>query len=76
MQIHRISYRVKGFVKVTDYAIRLAYMITEKAKHKAKVLTFWQEHGTKAATEAFDVARRTLYDWKKKQKEGAENWRS
>ncbi len=45
-------------------------MITEKAKHKARVLSFWQEHGTGAAIEAFGIAKRTLYDWKKKQKEG------
>ena len=70
MQIHRISYRVKGLVKVANYALRLAYMITEKAKHKASVLSFWQEHGTRATVEAFGIAKRTLYDWKKKQKEG------
>jgi transposase InsO family protein len=63
MQIHRLSYQVRGFVKITDYAIRYARMVTEKAKHKARVLAFWGRHGLKATEEAFKVKRRTLYYW-------------
>lgn len=70
MQIRRIGYQVRGFGRITDYALRWAYVITEKAKHKGKVLAFWQKHGMKATRDAFGVKRRTLYWWKKQQKEG------
>ena len=73
MQIHRISYGVRGFVKVADYALRWAYMITEKAKRKARVLAFWDKHGRIAAEEAFDVKKRTLYLWKSQIKAGGGN---
>ena len=63
MQIHRISYQVKGFVKLADYALSWAYMITEKAKYKARVLAFWQKYGLQATIEAFKVKERTLYLW-------------
>ena len=43
-------------------------MITEKAKHKYKVLCFWEKHGLEATIEAFNVKKRTLYDWKNKLK--------
>jgi len=39
-------------------------MITEKAKHKAKVLVFWEKHGLEATLDAFHHKRSTLYAWK------------
>lgn len=63
MQIHRLSYQVKGFVKLARYAIRWTRMITETAKHRLKVLTFWKQYGLKAALAAFGVSRRTLFNW-------------
>jgi len=39
-------------------------MLTDKAKHKLKVIAFWQKHGLKAALDAFNVKERTLYLWK------------
>jgi transposase InsO family protein len=41
-------------------------MITQQALKKAKILVFWEKHGLDAAIEAFEVKRRTLFDWKKK----------
>lgn len=73
MQIHRLSYRVRGFVRFADYAIRWTRMVTEKAKHKLRVLAFWQKHGLKAAVDAFGVKERTLYCWKSKLKKGNGN---
>ncbi len=70
MQIHRISYGLKGFVRLADYAIRWTRMVTDKAKRKARILAFWQKHGLKATIEAFGVKRRTLYCWKSQQKKG------
>jgi transposase InsO family protein len=70
MQIYRIGYGIKGFWRITDYAIRYGRMVTEKAKHKAKILAFWAKHGLNATKEAFGVKRRTLYLWKAKLKAG------
>ena len=70
MRIQRISYRVKGFVNLNDYALRLAYMISDKAKHKARILLFWKTHGLKAALDAFVSKRSTLFSWKRRLKEG------
>ena len=70
MQIHRISYGVKGFVRLARYAIRWTRMVQDKAKHKARVLKFWADHGIKATLEAFGVKQRTLYHWKAQLKKG------
>lgn len=70
MQIKRISYGVRGFVRLHSYAIRWSRMVTDKAKRKARILAFWQKHGLEATVEAFDVKRRTLYLWKAQQKNG------
>ena len=68
MRIHRISYGVRGFVKLADYALRWAYMITEKAQTRARALKLWHSHGMEAAKAAFQVQERTLYDWQAKLK--------
>lgn len=70
MRILRVSYHVKGFVSLGDYALRLAYMITEKAKHRIKVLAFWEKHGLEAALDAFPAKRSTLFLWKRKLRKG------
>jgi len=70
MQIHRLSYQVKGFVRITDYALRFAYMVTDQAKEKARILNFWQKYGLTATTEAFKIKERTLYYWQAKLKKG------
>lgn len=63
MQIHRLSYQVKGFVRLSRYAVRWVHMITDTAKHRLRVLTFWRNYGMVATTEAFNVKERTLYLW-------------
>lgn len=35
----------------------------EEVRRRVKILGFWQEHGEKAAKDAFDVSRRTLFRW-------------
>lgn len=65
MHIHRISYGVKGFVRLANYAIRWSRMVTEQAKRRARILAFRQKHGLQATTEAFGVSKRTLFRWKK-----------
>lgn len=70
MQIHRLSYHVRGFVRLADYAVRWTRMVTEQAKHKLKVLVFWQKYGLEATIAVFGIKERTLYDWKAKLKKG------
>ena len=70
MRIFNVYRGVKGFVTVYHDALRLAYMITPKALHKARVLAFWEKHGIQATIEAFDKKRSTLFLWKKQHKEG------
>ena len=65
MQIHRVGYHVKGFWKLNDYAIRYTRMVTDEAKHRAKILLFWEKHGLEATKEAFYIGRSTLFEWKK-----------
>lgn len=70
MQIHRAWYGVRGSGRLTDYALRWTRMVTDKAKHKARVLSFWQKHGLEATVEAFGVKRRTLYHWQSLRRQG------
>ena len=61
---------IKGFLTVYNDAVKYQYMLTEKAKYKAKVLVFWGKHGLEACLDAFPVKRSTLFLWKKKLKKG------
>lgn len=70
MRIFSINRGVKGSRTLQEYAIRFAYMISEEAKRRAKILTFWQTHGLAATVDAHGVKRRTLFDWKQKLKKG------
>src|SRR3989338_2673414 len=70
MRIFSINRGVKGSRTLQEYAIRFAYMIQEEAKRRAKILTFWQIHGLAAAMDAHEVKRRTLFEWKRKLKDG------
>jgi len=61
---------IRGFLKAYERGLRYRYMITDKAKHKLKVLIFWEKHGLKAALDAFSVKRRTLFLWKRQFRTG------
>lgn len=61
---------VKGFVTVYDRAVRFAYMISEQAKKKMRILIFWEKYGLEATMEAFDIKRRTLFNWKNRLDKG------
>lgn len=63
MQIHNKTAGIRGFVSVYNDALRFRGMITEEAKRRVHVLTFWRNHGLKAAKEAFKVSKATLYRW-------------
>jgi len=70
MRIIRLSYGVKGFVNLARYSVRWLSMITEKAKYKIKILSFWEQYGIDATLDAFPVKRSTLFLWKQKLKKG------
>jgi transposase InsO family protein len=53
----------KGFISLHNRMLRFRYMITEQAKQKCRILTFWDKHGAEATKEAFSVSERTLYRW-------------
>jgi transposase InsO family protein len=63
VQIHRAGYRVKGFYRLADYALRWG-MVHKDAAVRLKIIRFFERHGLAATLEAFDVSRRTLYNWK------------
>lgn len=54
---------VNGSRTIQERALRLAYMITQEAKRRARALTFREKYGDNAAAEAFNVSVRTLYRW-------------
>ncbi len=70
MRITSINRGVKGSRTTQEYAIRFAYMISEEAKRRARIISFWKRHGLEATEEAYGVRKRTLYLWQHKLKEG------
>jgi len=50
--------------------VRFRDMITEETKRRVRILAFWEKHGIQATQDAFQVSRRTLFDWKKRLGEG------
>ena len=60
----------KGFISAWEYMLRFRDMITLKAQRRARILTFWDAHGTPATQEAFGITERTLYRWQKALREG------
>jgi transposase InsO family protein len=70
MRIFSVNTGIKGSRTAQEYAIRFAYMISEEAKQRAKIITFWKRYGLEATGEAYEVKRRTLYLWQRKLREG------
>jgi transposase InsO family protein len=65
---------IRGFVRVYRYGLKWRYMITTKAKHKAKVLFFWEKHGLQATLDAFPHKRSTLFLWRKQFEQGGKKF--
>ena len=63
MQYQHIGYRIRGFYRVADYALRCG-MLNDSAQTRLKILIFFATHGLQAAQDAFQVSRRTLYRWR------------
>jgi transposase InsO family protein len=60
----------RGILKTWHFALRWSYMISKQAKYRMKVLAHWQKYGIESAIDAFELKRRTLFNWKKALKEG------
>ena len=54
----------RGFLSGWERTVRFRHMRNQpEVERRAKILTFWQNHGTQATRDAFGVSRRTLYRW-------------
>jgi len=60
----------KGFVVAYKRLLRFRYMISEKAKERVRILSFWERHGTVATIEAFGGSERSLKRWQAALKTG------
>jgi hypothetical protein len=69
-RIHSKYTGIKGFLTVYNDALRYRYMLTEKAKYKAKALIFWGKHGFEVTLDACPSQGFTLYSWKKRWEAG------
>ena len=67
MQVRRIGYRVRGLYRVASLGVKWG-MIAPDTEKRLKILRFWEEHGLKATRAAFEVSRRTLFEWKRRLK--------
>jgi len=65
MQVLRKFYGVKGSWSFYDWSVRMAYMVTDKAKWRARVVTFFDRYGLEVTAEAFSVKKSSIYKWKK-----------
>ena len=45
-------------------------MITDIAQRRMRVLVHWEKHGIQSAMNAFNVKKRTLFNWQRSLKEG------
>jgi len=63
-KIHCKYTGIRGFITVYNHYLKYKYMVSEKAHRKARILVFWEKHGTQATLDAFPVKKRTLYHWK------------
>lgn len=53
-----------GFISTWERVLRFQSMRNQKeVERRIKILVFWNEHGEKAAKDAFGVSRRTLFRW-------------
>jgi putative transposase len=56
---------IKGFVTTYNHVLRFKYMISEIAKRRIKILSFYEKHGLEATKEAFNISRATIFRWQR-----------
>lgn len=72
MQYQYLGYRVTGFYRVADYALRSG-MRHPDAQQRLQILRFFEKYGLNATIDAFAISRRTLYRWRAALEEAAGN---
>jgi len=60
MRIRSNLKNTTGWLYMRERSIRFRYMITDEAKRRAKILTFWKKHGLEATNDAFGISKCTL----------------
>jgi transposase InsO family protein len=70
MRIRNNLRGTKGFVIAFERLIRFKYMISERAKKRVRILSFWEKYGDEATKDAYGVSRATLYRWQRTLKDG------
>ena len=64
MQVRRLFHGVKGAARLAKYASLWEHAMTDEAKRRINILSFWERHGLKATLDAFGTKRPTLFLWK------------
>ena len=75
MQVRRLFYGVKGAARLAKYASLWEHAMTDGAKRRIKILSFWEKHGLQATLDAFGTKRRTIFLGKLPLKGPMEMWR-
>jgi hypothetical protein len=70
MIIHSSLRGKTGFVTAWNRMVRFQYMASKEAKRRLKILAHAQMYGIESALDAFEVKRRTLFNWRKLLKDG------
>jgi len=58
MQARRLFHGVKGAARLAKYASLWEHAMTDEAKQRINILSFWEKHGLKATLDAFGTKRR------------------
>jgi len=61
MQLRRLFHGVKGAARLAKYASLWEHAMTDEAKRRIKILSFWEKYGLKTTLDAFGTKRRTLF---------------
>jgi len=56
---------IRGFVTLYNDYLKHQYMIQEKAKKKAEIVSFFEKFGLDATITAFKVSKSSIYEWRK-----------
>ena len=56
---------IRGFVTLYNDYLKYQYMITDKAKKKAEIVSFFEKFGLDATISAFKYSKSSIYQWRK-----------
>ncbi|MDI6602518.1 MAG: helix-turn-helix domain-containing protein [Patescibacteria group bacterium] len=64
---------VRGFVTLYNYHLKYQYMIQDKTKKKAAIVSFFERFGLAAKIAAFNYSKSSIYSWRKTLRESGGN---